>query len=66
MTVLLQPLKGRDIGGYRLSRPAPGVDAIIETVLVRQLEFDQPEALRQQIEEGLMVFIRDMTMILRS
>jgi hypothetical protein len=57
-------LSHRDIGSYRLSSPAPGVDAIIETVLVKQPDFDRPAALREQIEKGLIVFIRDITVML--
>lgn len=54
-------LSRRDIGSYRLSKPSPGVDAIIETILVKQPDFDQPEELNKQLEEDLMAFIRDIT-----
>ncbi len=57
-------LRRRDIGRHQLSKPAAGVDAIIATILLEQPDFDHPRELREQIENGLMLFIRDITLML--
>jgi hypothetical protein len=53
-----------NLGEYQLSRVHPGVDSIIESVIVEQPNFDQPQALRDQIEEKTIIFINDMRSIL--
>ena len=57
-------LRRRDIGRHRLSKPAAGVDSIIEHILLEQPDFDHPLELREQLENGLMLFIRDITIML--
>ncbi len=57
-------LREKDLGSYTLSRPAPGVDSIIEFILVTAPDFDAPETLRERIAEGTMAFARDMVAIL--
>lgn len=49
-----------DTGPYRLSRAAPGVDSILESVLEAEPDFDRPDELRNRIEERTMAFIRDV------
>lgn len=56
----------RNLGGYHLSRICPGVDAIIEATLVEKPDFDQPEALREQIEEKTVKFITDMISLINE
>lgn len=53
-------LSGRDTGSYRLSQAGPGVDSIIETVLLEKPDFDHPETLMQQIETRTFQFIDDI------
>ncbi len=57
-------LKGKDTGSYQLSQVSPGVDSIIETILVEQPDFDQPDQLKQQIENRLIQFIQDILSIM--
>ena len=57
-------LSRRDTGRYQLSKPAAGVDSIIEFILLEQPDFDHPRELREQLENGLMLFIRDITLML--
>jgi len=56
-------LGGKDIGKYRLSKAAPGVDSIIETVLDDDPDFDNLGELKLQIEKKTIAFIHDMTAI---
>jgi hypothetical protein len=60
----IERLSHNNLDGYHLSRVRPGVDSIIESVIVEQPNFDQPEALRDQIEEKTIMFINDMRSIL--
>lgn len=57
-------LSRRDTGRHQLSKPAAGVDAIIASTLLEQPDFDHPRELSEQIENGLMLFIRDITLML--
>ncbi len=45
---------------YRIVSPAKGIDSIIEYTLVDNPDFGDLEALTQQIEMGIMTFIRDV------
>lgn len=45
---------------YKLVKPAPGVDSVLEHILVDQPDFQDLEALSQQIEDGALIFIRDV------
>jgi len=60
----IERLSEKDLGKYRLSKPAPGVDSIIESVLVENPDFDKLEELKMQIEKKTIEFINDMTAIL--
>ena len=58
-------LSRRDIVKYRLSKPAPGVDSILEAVLVEHPDFDRTEELAESIEAGAAAFIRDMLILVK-
>lgn len=60
----LERFNHQDIGDYRLSNPGPGVDSIIETILVSNPNFNDPETLMKQMEEHVMVFIKEMTALM--
>ena len=49
------------LGGYEVTRPAPGVDAIIAVVAVAEPDFDRPDELTQAIADAFSSFLRDMT-----
>jgi len=57
-------MHNKNITKYKLSQVIPGVDSIIESILVEKPDFDHPEALKKQIEKKAMEFIRDITSIL--
>lgn len=57
---LIDRLSHADLGKYQLSQVAPGVDSIVESVLVDQPDFDTFDLLEQQIELGALDFISDM------
>ena len=61
---MIDLLKGKDTGSYQLSQVSPGVDSIIETTLVEQPDFDRPDQLKTQIEQGLIAFIQDILSIM--
>ncbi len=50
-------LKDLPLGAYTLSPIAPGIDSIIESILIEHPDFDCPEKLTKQIEEGALNFI---------
>ena len=60
----LDLLDRKDLGGYALSQPGPGVDAIIASVLEEEADFDHPEALKTKIEKRTMEFTQDVLSIL--
>jgi hypothetical protein len=60
----IERLSHKNLGEYQLSQVYPGVDAIIESVIVEQPNFDRPQALKDQIEDKTMKFINDMRSIL--
>jgi hypothetical protein len=60
----IDQLGKKDIGKYTLSKAAPGVDSIIEAILVEDPDFDKLEDLKMQIENHTIEFINDMTAIL--
>lgn len=53
-------LSQKEVGPYKRSIVSPGVDSILETILVEQPDFEQIDELRQQIEVGTMRFIEDV------
>ncbi len=54
----------KNIVKYKLSQVSPGVDSIIESILVEQPDFDHTGELRKQIERKIMEFVNDITSIL--
>lgn len=56
----IEQLKDQNLREYKLSQVKPGVDSIIETLLVKHPNFNHPEALRNQIEKKTLKFIMDM------
>lgn len=57
-------LSQRDLGRYQLSQMHPGVDSIIESVIVEQPNFDELEELKTQIKKKTIEFINDMISLL--
>ena len=62
----IEKLSKRNIGKYKLSEFGPGVDSIIESILVDQPNFDNIEELKDQIEKGTAAFIDDITRLLNG
>lgn len=57
-------LKCKNLGQYALTQINPGVDSIIEAVIVEQPDFDDVERLKKQIEEKTLEFTKDIIAIL--
>ena len=57
-------MSSENIEKYKLSQVIPGVDSIIESILVEKPDFDHPEELKKQIEKKTMEFIKDITSVL--
>lgn len=53
-----------NIGKHKLSQVIPGVDSIIESILVEKPDFDNPEALKQEIGKKTIAFVKDIISIL--
>lgn len=53
-------LKNKDLGEYALSLVEPGIDSIVEGILVSAPDFDDLTALAKQIEDGALVFVEKM------
>jgi hypothetical protein len=53
-------VKDRDWAGYRVVTPAAGIDSIIECDLVKDLDFNDPDALTSRIENATAAFIDDI------
>ena len=56
----IELLSHRDIGNYVLSKPDPGVDSIIESILVETPDFDNYLELKVEIEMKLIEYIKDI------
>ena len=56
-------LENQNLGKYKLSQVQPGVDSIIESILVEQPNFDMLNSLKEQIKEKTIAFINDMIAI---
>lgn len=59
----IEMLSKKNIGKYKLSKVSPGVDSIIESILIEQPDFDNLENLKTLIEEKVMIFINDVNNI---
>ena len=53
-------LNKREVREYKVSAVSPGVDSIVQAVLVAQPDFDAPEGLKMQIEMATMSFTKDI------
>jgi hypothetical protein len=60
----IELLSLKNIGKYKLSQVYPGVDSIIESVMVEQPDFDESEELKKQIERMIVEFANDMSALL--
>jgi len=60
----IEQLSHKNTGGYKLSQVLPGVDSIIESILVEQPDFNNPERLKLDIERMTVEFITDITSLL--
>lgn len=54
----------KNIGKYKISQVLPGVDSIVESILVENPDFDHYEELKKQIEKGTIKFANDMIKML--
>lgn len=59
-------LKGCELGGYKLSKVSPGVDSIIEAVILEDPDFDDIEGFIKRSEAGIMRFSTEIAGILRE
>lgn len=62
----IERLRKKAIGNYKLSSLHPGVDSIIETILIENPDFDHQEELMRQIEEKTLKFISDMSGLIET
>lgn len=60
----IELLKLKDIGKYTLTQINPGVDSIIESIIVEQPNFNDIEQLKKQIETKTLEFVKDIISIL--
>lgn len=60
----IDQLSCRNPGRYQLSQVHPGVDSIIESMIVDQPDFDKLEALKVLIEKKTIEFTQDMIALL--
>jgi len=61
---VIDQLSQRNIGKYKLSQVSPGVDSIIESILVERPNYDDIEALMVQIERKTIKFTKDISKIM--
>ncbi len=57
-------LKSKNIGKYALSAIAPGVDAIIESVVAENPDFDDPDTFKELLGAHFEAFMQDMADLL--
>ena len=57
-------LSHKNIGRYTLSKILPGVDSIIESLIIEQPDFDNPAELKKQIEISIIKFAEDINSII--
>ena len=62
----IERIRHKNIGKYKLSKVLPGVDSIIESILVEQPDFNNPEDLKIQIDRKTIEFINDIITILNE
>ena len=54
----------KNIGRYTLSKICPGVDSIIESLIVEKPDFDNPAELKKKIEISIVKFAEDIQSII--
>lgn len=59
-------LRHTGTGAYTLTEPGPGVDAIVAHTISDMADFDDPEALKKQIEREALTFADNMRTILNA
>lgn len=62
---IIKTLSGKDLLDYRLSTAAPGVDSIIETIIVDHPDFDDADFLMGMLDKGLADFSKDMMSLVK-
>lgn len=62
----IEKLKEKNIGKYKLSKSDPGIDSIIEYIIIDNPDFDNKNELKNSIEEKTIEFIKDIIMILNK
>ncbi|MDD3656581.1 MAG: hypothetical protein PHI72_07440 [Atribacterota bacterium] len=60
----IERMSHKDIEKYKLSKVLPGVDSIIESILVEKPDFNNPDNLKLQIKKRAIKFIADITSLL--
>ncbi|MDD3931122.1 MAG: hypothetical protein PHT04_03005, partial [Eubacteriales bacterium] len=63
---IIDILKKVKFDQYPISECQTGVDSIIESVLIEQPDFNQPEQLASQIENNVLDFIDNVSNILKA
>lgn len=58
-------LSGKNIGSYTLSQVSPGIDSIIESIVVKEPDFNNTDNLQMQIEENTIKFACEIISILK-
>lgn len=56
----IERLSGTDIGGYTLSKAAPGVDSIIESIVAERPDFNKADELKVLLDKEIARFANDM------
>lgn len=60
----IQLLSRKPSNQYTLSKVLPGVDSIIESLIVEHPDFDHQEDLKREIEQAVAAFTKDITILL--
>ncbi len=55
-----------DLGNYTLSKVAPGIDSIIQWIVVDEPDFDNQHDLINIIDSGLLTFIEDISILIKN
>ena len=55
-----------NIEGYQLSKVMPGVDSIIESIIINHPDFDHPIELKKLIEGATLKFIQDINHLINN
>ena len=61
----IKRLSSKDLGGYKLSKAAPGVDSIIESIVDEQPDFDRTDGLKTRLEKLLIQFSDDVLSLIQ-